>query len=89
MLINAKSNLIMKKTLLFILLPVLSFRQIKIGADIDGEPTASHNGRSVSLSSNGTTLAIGAPGNDCFICLMCFEPFRNSWESNAEWYYFN
>jgi Flp pilus assembly pilin Flp len=54
----------MKYILLFILFPILSFGQTKIGADIDGEPTASHNGRSVSLSNNGTTLAIGAPGND-------------------------
>ena len=54
----------MKKILLFILFPILSFGQTKIGADIDGEPTASYNGRSVSLSNNGNTLAIGAPGNN-------------------------
>jgi Flp pilus assembly pilin Flp len=54
----------MKKTLLILLFPLLSMGQTQIGADIDGEATASYNGRSVSLSSNGTTLAIGSPGND-------------------------
>ncbi|REG96375.1 T9SS type A sorting domain-containing protein [Flavobacterium aquicola] len=54
----------MKKILLFILFPILNFGQTKIGANIDGEPIASYNGRSVSLSSNGNTLAVGAPGND-------------------------
>lgn len=38
--------------------------QIKSGDAIDGEPTAGYSGRSVSLSSNGTTLAIGSPGTD-------------------------
>ena len=34
------------------------------GADIDGEAANSRSGRSVSLSSDGTVVAIGAPGND-------------------------
>ena len=34
------------------------------GADIDGEAEDDHSGRSVSLSSDGTTVAIGAWGND-------------------------
>jgi hypothetical protein len=35
-----------------------------IGADIDGEAAYDNSGYSVSLSSDGTTVAIGAPWND-------------------------
>ena len=35
-----------------------------IGADIDGEAANDYSGYSVSLSSDGTTVAIGAPLND-------------------------
>ena len=35
-----------------------------MGEDIDGEAAIDQLGRSVSLSSDGTTLAIGATGND-------------------------
>ena len=31
------------------------------GADIDGEASYDHSGNSVSLSSDGTIVAIGAP----------------------------
>ena len=34
------------------------------GADIDGEAAGDYSGSSVSLSSDGTILAIGATGND-------------------------
>jgi hypothetical protein len=34
------------------------------GADIDGEAAYDNSGQSVSLSSDGTTVAIGAPWND-------------------------
>jgi hypothetical protein len=34
------------------------------GSDIDGEAGVDWSGYSVSLSSDGTTLAIGAYGND-------------------------
>jgi len=34
------------------------------GADIDGEADGDQSGKSVSLSSDGTTVAIGAPYND-------------------------
>jgi Flp pilus assembly pilin Flp len=54
----------MKRILFFILFPLLGMAQIKIGDDIDGEATAGYSGHSVSLSSNGTTLAIGSPGTD-------------------------
>jgi len=36
----------------------------QIGADIDGEATGDSSGSSVSLSADGKTVAIGAPGND-------------------------
>jgi hypothetical protein len=37
---------------------------IQRGNDIDGEAAGDYSGRSVSLSSNGTVLAIGEPNND-------------------------
>jgi hypothetical protein len=37
---------------------------IQLGADIDGEAASDNSGLSVSLSSDGTTLAVGAPYND-------------------------
>jgi hypothetical protein len=36
----------------------------QVGADIDGEAADDYSGRSVSLSSNGSTVAIGATNND-------------------------
>jgi surface protein len=36
----------------------------RLGADIDGEAAADQSGYSVSLSSDGTIVAIGAPAND-------------------------
>ena len=36
----------------------------KIGSDIDGEASSDESGTSVSLSSDGTVVAIGAPYND-------------------------
>ena len=36
----------------------------RMGQDIDGEDSGDYSGRSVSLSGDGTTLAIGAPFND-------------------------
>lgn len=54
----------MKKTLFFILFPILSFTQTQIGGDIDGKfvPVSTSSttfGASFSLSSDGSTLAIG------------------------------
>jgi hypothetical protein len=37
---------------------------VQMGADIDGEAAEDRSGSSVSLSSDGTRLAIGAPWND-------------------------
>jgi Flp pilus assembly pilin Flp len=36
----------------------------KLGADIDGEAPYDNSGYSVAISSDGTTVAIGAPSND-------------------------
>jgi hypothetical protein len=36
----------------------------QMGADIDGEGVYDHSGKSVSLSADGKTVAIGAPYND-------------------------
>lgn len=38
--------------------------QIQIGQDIDGESQGDRSGYAVSISSDGTTVAIGAPEND-------------------------
>ena len=42
--------------------PALS--QTQLGSDIDGEAAGDFSGNSVSLSSDGKRVAIGAPGND-------------------------
>ena len=36
----------------------------QVGGDIDGEAAGDRSGRSVSMSSDGTRVAIGASGND-------------------------
>jgi hypothetical protein len=36
----------------------------QVGSDIDGEAASDNSGQSVSLSADGTTVAIGAPNND-------------------------
>ncbi len=55
----------MKNLLLTLfLLPTLIFSQTQIGSDINGEATFNESGVSVSLSSDGTIVAIGAHFND-------------------------
>ncbi|MES2575166.1 MAG: T9SS type A sorting domain-containing protein [Bacteroidota bacterium] len=54
----------MKKIILYILFPLLSFGQTQIGSDIDGETAGDQSGYSVSLSGDGSTLAIGSPYSD-------------------------
>ncbi|MBX2845600.1 MAG: T9SS type A sorting domain-containing protein [Saprospiraceae bacterium] len=51
-------------TLLLALIFSLSYSQIQIGSDIDGESTDDETGTSVALSSDGTRIVIGAPFND-------------------------
>ena len=56
----------MKKFILLttLLLPLIMFSQTQIGSDINGETTGDQSGRSVSSSSDGTIVAIGAWYND-------------------------
>nr|WP_321229254.1 T9SS type A sorting domain-containing protein [uncultured Psychroserpens sp.] len=55
----------MKKiTLLFLLLPFLGLSQVQIGQDIDGLSNSDRFGESISLSSDGSIVAIGATGNN-------------------------
>ena len=41
----------------------ISSEWIQLGADLDGEASGDRSGESISLSANGLTVAIGAPGN--------------------------
>ncbi len=55
----------MKKNLLLILLiPLLSISQTQIGSNIDIEGIFVASGHNISLSSDGSILAIGAPNNN-------------------------
>ena len=54
----------MKKILLFVIIPFFGFSQTQIGVDIDGENSGDASGTSVSVSSNGDIIAIGANQND-------------------------
>jgi len=51
------------KLLFLLILSIPASAQIQLGADIDGEAADDYSS-SVSLSSDGTTVAIGAQGND-------------------------
>ena len=56
---------LVKKIILLVLLSHFSFSQItQIGSDIDGEAAYDRSGYAISLSSDGTIVAIGAYGND-------------------------
>ena len=52
----------MKKLILLttLLIPFIMFSQTQLGADIDGEASNDYSGHSVSFSSDGTIVAIGA-----------------------------
>ena len=52
----------MKKYLLLtiLLLPLLAFSQTQLGSDIDGEAASDFSGRSLSMDSDGSHVAIGA-----------------------------
>ena len=52
------------KLLFLLILCIPASAQTQLGADIDGEAVADNSGCSVSLSSDGTTVAIGAYLND-------------------------
>ncbi|MEP0263414.1 T9SS type A sorting domain-containing protein [Dokdonia sp.] len=53
----------MKKIMLFLLFPFIMYGQTQIGQDIDGEAAADNMGNEVSLSSDGSVLAVGAIRN--------------------------
>ena len=56
----------MKKFILLttLLIPFIMFSQAQLGSDINGEAASDQSGYSVSMSSDGTIVAIGAPYND-------------------------
>jgi len=54
----------MKHFLFFLFVPFLVIAQTKIGQDIDGEAAGDQSGYSVSMSSDGSIIAIGAYNND-------------------------
>ena len=58
-----ENQTVMKKIIyfLFILLSFQGYSQVQIGQDIYGDAEHNRLGWSVSLSSDGTTLAVGAP----------------------------
>ena len=49
---------------LTILFSLSGFTQVQLGLDIDGEVDLIHSGKSVSLSSDGNRMAVGAPFSD-------------------------
>jgi hypothetical protein len=51
----------MKTLLLFLFFPCLLCSQVQIGNDIDGDNADDWLGSSLSLSSDGSIVAIGAP----------------------------
>jgi len=63
----------------------------QLGADIDGEAADDNSGSSVSLSSDGTTVAIGAPFNDgngnaaghVRVYSICFDTIQQQPQSNT------
>jgi hypothetical protein len=63
----------------------------QLGADIDGEAASDESGFSVSLSSDGTTVAIGAPFNDgngtdaghVRVYSICFDTIQQQPQSNT------
>ncbi len=54
----------MKTFIIILLSPFLLFSQTQIGNDINGEAAGDYFGESVSLSDNGSILAVGAYNND-------------------------
>jgi Flp pilus assembly pilin Flp len=48
----------------FLLFPLISLGQTQIGVDVLGESSYDLSGDALSISSDGTTIALGASGND-------------------------
>src|SRR5690554_7642541 len=53
-----------KKLFFFLILPFLATSQVQIGQDIDGEAAGDWSGHRVSLSEDGSILAIGASAHN-------------------------
>lgn len=64
MLKKLKTNYMKKLLLILLVLPTLIISQTQIGQDIDGEGIFNQSGDAVSLSSDGSILAIGAAFNN-------------------------
>ncbi|AXT18630.1 T9SS C-terminal target domain-containing protein [Flavobacteriaceae bacterium AU392] len=54
----------MKRAIFLLLFPLLTFSQIQIGDDINGDNIGDLFGNKTAISSDGTIIAIGAPGFD-------------------------
>jgi Flp pilus assembly pilin Flp len=60
-----QNYLIMKYIrVILLILPFLGFSQLQIGQDIDGEASGDNLGSNVSMSLDGSIVAIGSPFND-------------------------
>ncbi len=69
----------MLKTLTFTLFPILLFSQTQIGSNINGEAAGDQSGSSVSLSSNGNIIAIGAKKNGTSGHVRVYENQSGTW----------
>ncbi len=71
----------MRLCILFILTPFFLFSQTQIGNDIDGLAAGDNAGYSVSVSSDGSTVAIGSPSYDGIEIghVRVFENISNNW----------
>lgn len=73
----------MKKLLLLLAIPLISYGQTpitQIGQDIDGQEADDISGGSISISGDGTIVAIGATGHDEFSGhTRIFENVNNIW----------
>jgi hypothetical protein len=59
-----KTMVVKRLVLIICFYPLFIFTQTQIGQDIDGEEGGDFSGISISLSSNGSIVAIGAAGNN-------------------------
>ena len=67
------------KLLFLVIFSIPASAQIKIGADIDGPFQNSRTGHSVSLSSDGSTLAIGKGGSWTSSYVRVYEDSSGTW----------
>ncbi|WP_405294518.1 T9SS type A sorting domain-containing protein [Algibacter sp. Ld11] len=60
----SKSKIVKILIFFFLTIPLLTFSQVQIGDDIHGEDISDYSGGSISLSSDGSIVAIGADRNN-------------------------